>query len=211
MSETLSSDARAPKCIQINRQPGGYSAELEQWLRNNASLMGEHSNFGGLISSIERGGSGGNRGTKGVGIVRIEPFEAWEELAHLHAAFGRSRRCERAWRMLTTYERWLLCARYLYTRERLPAGVHGQLGDLSVVAYVVADRLGLTHRLALDASKNRTRQWENISAIVLEEAHRSWFAARAEVDREAAAIQIGAKGQLNSDATSLDEQIGDAP
>lgn len=184
MGETLSSDTQAKKRSQINKQAGGYSAELENFLQSRASLLGERSNFEGLTAAIERGGSGGNRGTKGVGIVRVEPFEQWESLPGLHKAFDRDSRCERAWRMLTTYERWLLCARYLYTRDRLPAGVHGQLGDLSVVAYVVADRLGLAHRLALDASKTRTKRWESVAEIALEDAHRAWYECRADADRE---------------------------
>lgn len=184
MRESLSSVSSEKKHNHVNRQPGGYSAELESFLQSRASLMGERSNFEGLAAAIERGGSGGNRGTKGVGIVRVEPFENWDRWGDVFKRFDRDAKCELAWRSLTTYERWLLCARYCYTRERLPAGVHGQLGDLSVVAYVVADRLGLAHTLALDASKNRTRRWEAIAEIALEDAHRSWCESRADVDRD---------------------------
>jgi hypothetical protein len=193
--ETTSTATEAPKRQRLNRQRGGYSAELANWLQNNASLMGERSNFGGLVASIERGGSGGCRGTKGVGVVRIEPFESWAKLKELHGAFDRAAKCEQAWRALTTYERWLLCARYLFSRDKLPAGMLGQLGDLSVVAYVVADRLGIASRLALDASKQRTRQWESVCAIALDEAHRSWQLARADVDREEAAESMAEPAQ----------------
>jgi hypothetical protein len=189
MAQISSSETKPGKLRMIVRPPGGYSKELENFLQTRASLLGEHSNYGGLVASIQRGGSGGNRGTKGVGIVRVEPFEDWEHLGALHKAFGRDTKCERAWRALTSYERWLLCARYLGIREQLPVGMLGQLGDLAVVAYVVADRLGLRVAMDRDARKNRTSRWGYICSIALQEAHRAWFDARAEVDSEDVAAQ----------------------
>lgn len=176
----------------LNRQRGGYSGELESWLTSNSALMGERSNFGGLKAAIERGGSGGCKGTKGVGRDRIEPFENWtgKFFERVHEALDRSDRCWMAWRGLTDYGRNLLSARYLYGRLKLPPGLHGQLGDLSAVAYVVADRLGLGGRLVNDIANGHCRQWESICAIALEEAHRDWYAERATAETECAAEAV---------------------
>jgi hypothetical protein len=168
-------------------QRGGYSAELETWLTTHESLLGERSAFSGLVASIERGATSGNSGTKGCGITRVEPFENWKKLRDVHNVIGRAGKCEMAFRMLTTYERWLLCARYLFVKTALPAGMHGTLGDLSAVAFVVADRLGLQAVIWQDASNQRTRRWESVAVMALKEAHQQWQMARAEVDRELAA------------------------
>jgi hypothetical protein len=172
------------KTARPNQQRGGYSAELELFLTTTAALMGERSNFDGQVAAIERGGSGGNSGTKGVGVIRIEMFESWESLDKLHKTFDRSRRCLMSWRMLSQYERDLAEARYLYCQKKLPPGLHGQLGDLSLVAYVVAERLGLSARLVRDIASERSRQWENVCAIAVEELHASWCEARAAVNEE---------------------------
>jgi hypothetical protein len=94
-----------------------------------------------------------------------------------------------AFRTVTLYERWLFCGRYLYTITSLPAGMHGKLGDLSVVALIVADRLGLRERFERDIAESNCSDWEDIAAKSLEQAHLSWYAARAEVDAEIAELQ----------------------
>lgn len=172
---------------------GGYNAELEQWLQNNAEFMGERSNFGGLVAAIEKGGNQGNSGTKGVGCVRIEPFEEWKKLKDLHHAMERAARTQLAFQELTTYERWLLCARYVpenrKVKQQFP-GLHGQLGDLIVVAFVFAEHAGLLARLFLDAGRQRSVRWiEAATGVALEEAHGAFAEARARVDAEIAALE----------------------
>lgn len=173
-------------------QRGGYNREVEWYLTEVARLMGERSNFGGLVAVIERGGTGGCKGTKGCGIVRIEPFENGPELVLLHRDFGRARRCEATWEALSTYHRWLLAARYCYSREKLPPGLHGQLGDLSVVAMVAAASVDEAHRhedghkcqvarLLDGAPKKGGNKWaENLAARELEHAHTMWGLLRAQ-------------------------------
>ncbi len=167
---------------------GGYSAEVESWLTEYAASMGDRSTHAALVAAIERGANGGNSGTKGCGILRREPFENWRgSLRSLHGAMDKAKRCEMALRMLTTYERWQLCARYMCRIANLPIGMNEQLGELSAVAIVVADRLGLSHRLAADATKKRFRQWTDVAAMALQDTHDQYYLARAEVDRELAA------------------------
>jgi hypothetical protein len=201
VQETASTESKLKHAT--NRQRGGYAFELENWLQNNASLMGERSNLPGLIAAIERGVNAGNSGTKGVGMVRIEPFTQCSCATHLPGEsrvtglryscptcsfgavadkFDRSDRCWAAWRGLTDYERDLLAARYVFTSRKLPAGIQGQLGDLAAVAYVVADRLGLLERIIQDSIRQRWRQWESVCAMALEEAHRGWRESRADAD-----------------------------
>ncbi len=175
-------------------QRGGFNAELETWLTQHESLLGERSTFGGLVASIERGVTSGNSGTKGCGISRIEPFEGWISLRNVHAQIGRAGKCELAFRMLTRVERWLLCSRYLYVKTALPPGMYGALGDLSVVAMVVADQLDLLPELFQDAAKQRFRDWEPMAARMLEKAHRSYTEAKAEVEREEAAEALQESG-----------------
>jgi hypothetical protein len=170
-----------------NTQPGGYDAELEQWLAGESSLLGERSAFDGLIASIERG-TGGCKGTKGVGSTRHEPFENWPNWPAVIGAVDRSTACRHAFFALTTHERWLLCARYLPNKSKLPPGLIGALGDLSAVSVVLAEMLGIAPRLwsdaGHDARKAKLGRWENIAAIALEEAHRAWKTARARVASE---------------------------
>lgn len=161
--------------------PGGYSQELESWLRDRASLMGERSNFAGIVAAIEKGATGGNSGTKGCGIVRIEPFESWESLHVLHDTFERAGRCELAFRELTTFERWLACARYLYRRETVPAPMHLKLGHLSCVALVVAGKLGLHEQLLVDGWDGKADGWLRVAEVACEAMHQAWSASCAEV------------------------------
>jgi len=205
MPDTASTEI-AQRRHATNRQRGGYSYELDSWLTTNAVLMDERSNFAGLKAAIERGGSGGNSGTKGVGMTRVEPFTQCSCATHLPGEervsgvryscpvcsfdsvsdkFMRSDRCWMAWRGLTDYERNLASARYLYGRLRLPPGVIGQLGDLAAVAYVVADRLGVLGRLVNDIAAGKSKRWEETCVIACEEMHRSWTEERASADSEA--------------------------
>jgi hypothetical protein len=177
---------------------GGYSGELERWLRTNAVMMGERSNFGGLKAAIERGGSGGNSGTKGVGVTRLEPFTQCRcdpddpsdkgcpvcSFKLVTKRFDDSDKCWRAWRMLTDYERALLAARYLCQLNQMPPGLIGQLGDIAAVGLVVAHKLTIAGRFIQDLAKGRVRLWEPVINASLSEAHRSWFAARAEIDTD---------------------------
>lgn len=173
-------------------QRGGYNREVEWYLTEVSRLMGERSNFGGLVAVIERGGTGGNSGTKGCGMIRIEPFENSGELSRIHGEFKRMRRCELAWLALSLEARWLLSARYCYSREKLPPGLHGQLGDLSGVAFVVAaisdNNPGPKHRCQIDrlvsgAPKKGALKWaEDSAAKALDTAHSLWGVCRAHVD-----------------------------
>lgn len=169
-------------------QRGGYSGELESWLVNRALLMGERSTFSGIVAAIEKGGDSGNSGTKGCGVKRVEPFENWKSLPALHRAFDRDARCEAAFRALTTQERWFAAARYCAKRESYPAGLHGQLGDLAAVAVVVAASISreMLRRFLDDASRGRSKGWEDIACKACEEMHKSWAAARVEVDSDIA-------------------------
>jgi hypothetical protein len=176
---------------QLNRQRGGYNREVEWYLTELSRIMGERSNFGGLVASIERGGSGGCSGTKGVGMVRVEPFENWdgEFFAKVHQAFGRANACEQTWRRCGLHVQWILAARYCLTREKLPPGLHGQLGDLSAVAFVVAYQAGpeQVQRLFAGADKKGGLRWaEDAAAKQLEIGHAVWEEERAGVDRRAA-------------------------
>jgi len=182
-------------------QRGGYNREVEWWLTELARLMGQRSNFGGLVAVIERGGTGGNSGTKGCGMIRIEPFENAGILhstrygeRSVHGDFSRMRLCERAWSDLSIYARWLLTARYCYSREKLPPGIHGQLGDLSAVAFVVAQfsdyarlpgsvRKPMVDRILEGASKKDALVWaEKSAARELGQAHGLWDVCRAHAD-----------------------------
>lgn len=170
-------------------QAGGYDAELEQWLTQESSLLGERSAFGGLIASIERG-TGGCKGSKGCGMTRHEPFETWTYWGDVFKAVDRTTACRQAFFRLELQERWLLCARYLANKGKLPPGLIGGLGDLAAVAVVLADCLGLSARLWSDTAdekrKAKLSRWESMAAIALEEAHRSWKTARAQVATEEA-------------------------
>lgn len=203
MEQTTSTPKpRAP----LNQQRGGYSAELENWLRSNAAMMGERSNLPGLVAAIERGVDSGNKGTKGVGVVRIEPFTQCACVPQLPGEpritgvrrscptcsfndvrdrFDRSDRCWMAWRGMTDYERDLAAARYIASSKKLPAGMTGQLGDLAAVAYVVAERLGLLGRLLQDCARQKWRHWEDVCAMAVESMHASWREERAQADRDA--------------------------
>lgn len=183
---------------------GGYSGELERWLRTNAVMMGERSNFAGLVAAIERGGSGGNKGTKGVGVNRIEPFTQCRcdpddpksngcqvcSFDLVLKRFDDSDKCWRAWRMLTNHERALLASRYLCHLHQLPPGLLGQLGDIAAAGFVVAHKLGIAGRFLHDLAKGRVRLWEPVINTSLAEAHRSWFESRAEIDVDDDAIAL---------------------
>jgi hypothetical protein len=181
-------------------QRGGYNREVEWYLTEVSRLMGERSNFGGLVAVIERGGTGGNSGTKGCGIIRVEPFEASGDLSVIHRDFKRARRCEIAWSKLSLEARWVLAARYCYRREKLPHGLHGQLGDLSGVAFVVAAlsdaNPGPRHKCQIDrlvtgAPKKGSLAWAEVSAEkALKNAHSLWKVCRAHVETmEATAVK----------------------
>lgn len=179
-------------------QRGGYSAELESFLTTSSSLLGERSNFSGLVASIERGGSGGCSGTKGVGMTRFEPFENWkgEFFKSVHQAFSRLELCEAAWRRMGLRNQWILAARYCYSREKLPHGMHGQLGDLSAVVLVLAmlsdDPDGQMAKIFTNADKwvtgrggvktGKLKPFETSAGIALELAHAIWRTERAHVD-----------------------------
>jgi len=199
-----SSETETKRHVPRITQRGGYNAELENWLTNSASMMGERSNFAGLVASIERGGSGGCRGTKGVGMVRYDPFEHWGSIIALNRAFDRAERCDIAWRQLIHYDQWLLAARYCYSREKLPHGMHGQLGDLSAVAFVCAhvfDDAWLDEhkyddpedvqrlpsqvvKLIAGAGRRGGLKWaEDQAATELQLAHSHWIERRSEVDQ----------------------------
>jgi hypothetical protein len=180
----------------LNRQRGGYNREVEWYLTELSRIMGERSNFGGLVASIERGGSGGNSGTKGVGMVRIEPFEnagnlhaTLDDDRSVHGTFARAYACEQTWRRLGIHRQWRLAARYCLTREKLPPGLHGQLGDLSAVAFVVAYQAGpeQVQRLWVGAAKKGALRWaEDAAAKALEIDHAVWDEERAGVNRRKA-------------------------
>lgn len=175
-------------------QRGGYRHEVEWYLTEVARLMGERSNFGGLVAVIERGGSGGCKGTKGCGIVRVEPFETGPDLVLVHRDFRRARACEATWLAIGQRSRWILAARYCYSREKLPPGLHGQLGDLSAVAFVVAKfaddardkdarRKSQVERLLDGAGKKDALGWaEKTAEKALQEAHGLWGACRAHAE-----------------------------
>lgn len=166
-------------------QRGGYNREVEWYLTETARLTGERSNFGGLVAVIERGGTGGNSGTKGCGMTRIEPFEFGPELVLVHKDFRRLRQCDGAWARLSAHHQAILHARYCYSRERLPPGLHGQLGDLSEVAVVLLRRRGESElaRLLKGAAKKGALAWaEKLAAKELEQAHDMWALMRASTE-----------------------------
>jgi hypothetical protein len=185
----------------LNRQRGGYNREVEWYLTELSRIMGERSNFGGLVASIERGGSGGNSGTKGVGMVRIEPFENAGNLhattsddRSIHGDFARANACEQTWRRLGIHYQWIGSGRYCLKREKLPPGLYGQLGDLSGVAFVLAYESGpdQVERLIVGASKKSGLRWaEDGAAKELERMHSVWTEERAGVDRRAAVRVVG--------------------
>jgi len=172
-------------------QRGGYNREVEWYLTEVSRLHGERSNFAGLVAAIERGGSGGCSGTKGCGIVRIEPFENAGELVDIHRNFRRANACQTTWLRLSLETRWVLAARYCYTREKLPPGLHGQLGDLSAVAVVMAALRDATgeheasqfDRLMAASQKKSGNQWaEKMAETGLKQAHEMWAVTRSMLD-----------------------------
>lgn len=174
-------------------QRGGYNREVEWYLTEVSRLHGERSNFAGLVAAIERGGSGGCSGTKGCGIVRIEPFEnrGGEFFKDVHKDFARANSCEATWLRLGVETRWILAARYCYTREKLPPGLHGQLGDLSAVAVVMAALRDATgeheasqfDRLMVASQKKGGNQWaEKMAETGLKQAHEMWATLRAHIE-----------------------------
>ena len=193
MTEGVSRDAQSvnSKRVVTNSKRDQYNHEIEWYLTEVCSIMGEKSNFCGLVAVIERGGNGGCSGTKGCGITRVEPFEncgalhvTSENGRSIHADFERIRECDETWRRIGQFSRWVLAARYCYSRDKLPPGLHGQLGDLSAVAYVVATRLdgaaanGLTTHVdkLLDGADKRgaLRGIEAKAAQALKVAHADW-------------------------------------
>lgn len=178
---------------------GGYNYEIDWWLTQSSSLMGERSNFGGLVAAIERGGTGGCSGTKGCGMIRVEPFETRGQLhasadghGSIHGDFDRVRACEYTWRHIGNYSRWVLAARYCYDRNKLPIGLYGQLGDLSAVAYVVAMRLDderpgrhYVERLTKLAGEHGSlASYEDRAAKALTVAHGDWALFRASAEAQ---------------------------
>jgi hypothetical protein len=74
-------------------------------------------------------------------------------------------------------------------RENLPPGLHGQLGDLSAVAFVVAYQAGVdqVQRLMVGANKKGGLRWaEDAAAKALEIDHAIWEEERVGVDRRSA-------------------------
>jgi hypothetical protein len=213
MGSTLSSDQdQKPRERRIT-QRGGYNREIDWYLTERARMMGERSTFGGVVASIEKGGSGGCKGTKGVGVLRVEPFTNCKcdpdakdggcglcGCTALHRAFGRATACEMTWRRLGLVHQWRLAGRYAFSREKLPPGLYGQLGDLSGVAFVCAfeadeaaagdaAHVSQVTRLIAGAAKKSALKWaENQAAKALVISHSVWDLERAEV---AALLVIG--------------------
>lgn len=178
-------------------QKGGYNREVEWWLTEVARLHGEKSNHAGVVAAIERGINGGCKGTKGCGIIRVEPFEndgrlraGFEGGRSIHGDFARARACEAAWRALRLPTQWILAARYCYTRNNLPPGILGQLGDLAVVAIVVVAirdaqnegvegyRSQFARLMEGTRSKAGNRWAEELAARELTLAHAEWAGVR---------------------------------
>jgi hypothetical protein len=155
----------------IKKRPGGFNRGLADWLRSSASLMGEHSNFDGIAKAIAKGGNQGCSGTKGVGRELSEPFEHWGDLLKLHAAFSAAERYATAFREATTWDRWVLCARYLCRNETLPLGLASAAGDLGAVVALVAYRLGVWDTFLHSCGKDEFARWVGIAEIVSEDAH----------------------------------------
>lgn len=170
--------------LSKSKIPGGYNRGFANWLRSNDVLMGEHSNFASLAAAIQKGGNQGNRGSKGCGMVRIEPFEEWANLRELHDAFSASSRYAVACRALTNWERWILCARYLMRRDALPVGLYAALDDLGGVAVLVAYRMGMLDEFTGLAGKDAFERWRGIAEVTSEKAHESLEAALADYDTE---------------------------
>ena len=166
------------------KRPGGFNRGFANWIRSNASLFGERSNFDGVVGAIAKGGNQGNRGTKGVGKVRIEPFEDWADLSKLHEVFAGTVRYATAFRALTTWERWVLCARYLCRKESFPLGLDSALGDLGAVAAMAAYQLGVLEKFTRSAGKAEFERWQGIAEIVSEQAHEKLEEALADYDAE---------------------------
>lgn len=175
---------------------GSYNREVEWHLTEAASLMGERSNFPGLVAAIARGGSSGCSGTKGCGIIRIEPFEnrGGEFFSEVHRDFRRAKLCSEAWEMLDRRTKWVLAARYCFSRDRLPAGLYAALGELSAVAIVCAaftdeaqkdnpKRKSKLERLLSGAAKRNDLTWGiELAEKSLQEGHNAWATYRAIVE-----------------------------
>jgi hypothetical protein len=182
-------------------QRGGYNREVEWYRTETARLMGERSNFAGLVAAIERGGSGGCSGTKGCGMIRIEPFEntGGQFFEKPHREMQRMRRCDHAWRDLGTRGQLILDGRYIFPLGILPPGIHGQLGDLSGVVWVLAilmdnepeskragqksqmERLVVgAEKIANGKAKKDSLEWAvKLAEVELRNAHALWVECRA--------------------------------
>lgn len=177
---------------RANRRPRDvtYDRELEWFLQESPSVMGERSAFDGLVAAIERGANSGNKGTKGCGRVIHFPYGDLD-LGYGVAGAGLIRRCRVCritWGLLDTWPRNVAVARYLFEAGKLPQGMHGALGDVAGVAIVVAQHFGTLDRLADDARHQRWSFWsdpkaDGARAIAgeLVAAHRAWFAAKVRV------------------------------
>ena len=180
-------------------QKGGYNHEIEWFLNEVSGILGERSNFGGLVSAIERGGSGGCSGTKGCGRASVDPFERYGALQDsggrsVHGDMERVRECTATWRLLGDYSRDLLAARYCCSVDKLTPGLHGQLGDLAAVSLVVAAKLddeiaasgkpkphkSIVEQVIDGATQKGALRWiEKLAGIALEMAHGDWEMCRA--------------------------------
>jgi hypothetical protein len=171
------------------RRPA-YDRELEWFLTESCSVMGERSAFGALVAAIERGCDSGNKGTKGCGRTIAFPFSdrdfGWGTNWEGQGLIARASACRRAWQLLTTHQQAIFVARYCLEVGKLPSGMHGALGDLAGVAIVVASSHdGWLDRLREDARRQRWLFWvggvggESIDRE-LRDAHQVWAGLRAD-------------------------------
>ncbi len=153
-----------------------YSPQLDHYLNDLPTLLGERSSHGALVSAIERGGPSS--------YVSDEPYHA--------AAIGAvgpvklARDLEAAWRRLGPATRAFLAAHYERRRYFAP-GVEAHLGAYSKAALHIASEFGERHILeeacmsaTLPSSKATIEDYRTRALDGLEEAHKAWANARKE-------------------------------
>ena len=178
-----------------NEQPGGFDSELQWWLNESQSIMGERG------CSIEPSEAGRNTGTKGI-------FRAFRDLFAGDVIFGfglgpghgliaRANRCRQAWQLMPDDDRNIAMARYLFAidpNEPELKGLHGAAGDLAGVVYLVAQRkkdpaLALAKVIATRGAEAFEKAVDRKGSLVSQAAeacrvmHIAWRDCRIEVDR----------------------------
>ena len=190
----------------VNEQPGGFDSELNWWLNNSQSMMGER---GGGLEVSEQGKCSGTKGT----------FRTFRDIFQGDVVFGygttcpgliaRANKCRRAWRTLTgdceivipqreslfVPHRDVLLARYLFAVDPSQKGLHGAAGDVAGVVMLLASRREhpdkelekVAETQGWEAYAKAVRKKTGLIAQAIEACricHIAWRDCRIEADRE---------------------------